>query len=136
MDFTKLVGVTEGTYSFYVVIQMEPVFTTQTFLETLSYYLNIQQVQIYYLYNSVLEVNAYLEGPNALYDPVPADQVILNTNRTFLIDQYNKTLAAMTLQWNAYAALPNLTSDQKAVVTEMLAFIALSETNKSNFNLE
>lgn len=136
VDFTKLGGVTKGTYSFYLVIQMEPIFTSQTFLDTLSYYLNIQQVQIYYLYNSVLEVNAYLEGPNALYDPVPADQVILNTNRTFLIDQYNKTLDAMSVQWNAYAALPNLTSEQKTVITQMLTFITLSEANKSNFNLE
>ena len=135
VDFTRIADLADGVYQFYLLIQMNEIPTDTTFLETITNYSAIQQTQINYLFNSVLEVNAYLIGNNALYDPIPADQVILNANRTFLIDQYNKTLDAMQEQWTAYSEQSGLSVDAQTLISQMLAYISNARALSANFAL-
>ncbi|MCH9617850.1 MAG: hypothetical protein SP1CHLAM9_11750 [Chlamydiia bacterium] len=135
VDFTKLPLVTAGTYSFYIIVQMTPVDSAITFLETITNAAVTQQTQVIYLYNSILAVDAYLDGNNALYDPLPADQAILNTNQAFLIDLYNKTLAAMQVQWTAYSLQTGLSSAEITLINTMLAFIAEYQAIESSLTV-
>lgn len=135
IDFKKLPLSTAGTYSFYMVIQMMPIPSTTTLMDRLTYYSDLQQTQVFYLYNSILAIDAYLNGKNTLYVPLPAQQLILYTNRSFLLDLYDKTLAAMKVQWTAYSALPNLTPDEKSLIGQMLVYIAGAEADQASLSL-
>jgi hypothetical protein len=135
VDFTKLPLATAGVYSFYIIVQMTPVDSALTFIETLTSAAVTQQTQVIYLYNSILAIDAYLNGTNALYDPLPVDQVILNTNQTFLLGLYNTTLSAMEVQWTAYSLLTGLSTAEMALITKMLAFIAQYQAIESGLTV-
>lgn len=135
VDFNQVSNLAEATYTTLLVFRMAQISTTQTFLETLNYFSTIQQVQINYLYSSVLGVNAYLIGNNTLYDPVLADQVILNTSRTLLIAQYNTTLDAMEKQWTLFNERSNLSIQEQTLITQMLTYIETARLLSSNFDL-
>ncbi len=135
VDFTRISELTDGVYQFYLFIQMSEIPTSTTFLEEITEYSAVQATQVGYLYNSVLGVNAYLIGNNALYDPLPADQTILHANRTFLINEFNRTLDAMETQWTAYSQQSGLSPDEQTLISEMLTFISTARALSANFAL-
>lgn len=140
-DFTFRVNLTTisdesapGDYSYYLVFQMEPLDPDITFLETMIAYGQVQQTQLNQLYDYILAIDGDLTfGSNQLYRPGAVEEAILNTNRTTTIAYFEDILNAMTVQWNGYAALKNLTTNERTVINEMLDFITLANTELAAF---
>ncbi|MCH9622115.1 MAG: hypothetical protein S4CHLAM20_15500 [Chlamydiia bacterium] len=132
-DPSVLVEAPPGIYSLFFFFEMQALDLNQPFEDTLTNYASIQTTQMNYLYNNVIWMDGMLDGSSALYDPSIADQVIIRVNRASIISQYNRTLAAITTQWNGYAELPNLSTQSSSLINDMLATIATYEANKANF---
>jgi hypothetical protein len=135
VDFTKIATLAVGTYSIYFIFGMFPVSLVEEFSKTLQKISDSQVIQVGYLYNTIIGINAYLDGSNALYDPLAADQQILEENKSGLVDIYNNTLDQMDQQWKNYAQMTNLTLTSKKLIASMLKYIAVSKVKAINFNV-
>ena len=135
IDLSKFEAVAVGVYSMYFQFQMVAIKPNTTFSQVINDLSNVQVIQINYLASTILSINAYSDSSNELYDPTPADQVILKSNKKFLLDQYNATLAAMKVQWDSFAKYPGLTTSDIQLIKQMQAFIFVSQNTTAQFQL-
>jgi hypothetical protein len=135
VDLSRIPIVAEGVYTMYFQFQMAAIEPSTTFLTVLTDLSKIQVIQINYLENSILSINAYFDSKNTLYTPDPTEQAILRKNKTFLYDQYTAILEAMQIQWDGYAATAPLTPAEFTLIKQMQAFISVSLSSVEKFQL-
>ena len=135
VDLSKIPAIATGVYSMYFQFQMVAIEPTTTFLQVLNDLSNVQVIQINYLTNSILSINAYLDSKNELYVPSPVEQDILRHNKEFLFDQYNVILAAMKEQWDEFAQQPRLSTQTLSLIRQMQAFIFAAQNSTAKFQL-
>ena len=135
VDFTQIAALATGTYTLTFKFQMNALSLSQPFATTIQNTSNTQVIQVNYIYNSIIGVDAYLDGNNTMYDPNPVDQEILRTNKTMLINKYNDTLDAMTIQWDGYAAMTGLSVSSRNLIKSMQSFITTAKANEANFSI-
>ena len=123
VDTKFLSQVSPGIYSLYFVFLMNGLNADEPMDDYLNNLYTLQTNQIIYLYRTILNIDAILNGSNTLYRPNTANTLILNTNKERVVVEYTILIKAMSEQWNSFSTLDNLSISSSKTITNMVNFI-------------